>query len=70
MCMWMDGSSAEGQMFFSRAPLYQLCDRPVCHRQGAPPLLLLLGQRTKTFLAGQRANALLPAIWDDGIGGA
>lgn len=68
MCMWMDGSSAEGQIVVSRAPLYQLCDSPVCQGQGA--LLLLLGQRTKTFLTGQRANALLPAIWDDGIGGA
>lgn len=31
---------------------------------------LLLGQKRKTFLKGQRALALLPAIGDDGNGGA
>lgn len=48
---------AGGHGVVSQGPLYRL-------------LLLLLGQRRKTFLTGQRANAVLPATGDDGIGGA
>lgn len=40
----------------------------MCTAEGSSALLL--GQKRKTFLKGQRALALLPAIGDDGNGGA
>lgn len=56
---WM--CSAGCHSVVSLAPLYWLV-------MGA--LMLLLRQRRETFLTGQRANVPLPAILDDGIGGA
>ncbi len=56
--MWMDGQCKRSRCCFTGSTLSASVAAP------------LLGQKRKTFLTGQRANAPLPAIQDDGIGGA
>lgn len=64
--MWMAVGHRRSWCCFTGSAL-SARDGPDRQGQGALPPL---GPRRKTFLRGQRANAPLPAIRDDGIGGA